>query len=232
MDRPAFGADDAMVVLDASDDEPTTIWSPPAVTSLSPAPDRPTLQVCRPLPTAAFSQRDALLGGYPEAEAAARRCGFAPVRRTVGGRMAPLHEDTLVIDLIAAHPRPNVGTRRRFAETAAIVASALQKVGVPARIGEIAGEYCPGDYSVNGDGRVKLAGVAQRVTRWGFLVSTVLVLARPDPLRRVVEECYGALGLPVDPAVVGAVSDFTVVSRPVVVAALVEEFDRRRPWTL
>ncbi len=222
-----------LVVVDESHLAPTATWSPPTVTSLGVAPEHPILRLHRPLSTAAFSQRDALLPGYPAAELAAQRCGFTPMKRTVGGRMAPLHEDTLVIDLIAAHPEANSSTRRRFAETAGIVADALLQLDVPARIGELPGEYCPGDYSVNAAGRVKLAGVAQRVTRWGFLVSTVLVLARPDPLREVVDACYGALRLPVDPSVVGAVSDYTAnVSRADVVTVLIDQFAQRQPWLI
>lgn len=214
-------------VLDESALEPAASWMPPSVTSLGGAPPRPVLRLHRPLPTAAFSQRDALLPGFPRAELAARDLGFAPVRRTVGGRMAPLHEDTLVIDLVAAHPMPQAGIRQRFDAVATAVCSALRSVDVPARVGEIPGEYCPGEYSVNAAGQVKLAGIAQRVTRWGFLVSTVLVVARPDPLRAVVEACYRELELPVDPAVVGAVSDYVgSLSRTDVVAALVDELTR------
>jgi octanoyl-[GcvH]:protein N-octanoyltransferase len=223
---------DLVDVMDESEVDPTETWRPPTVTSLGPAPDRPTLRLYRPLPTAAFSQRDALLPGYPRAEAVARELGFEPVKRTVGGRMAPLHEDTLVIDLIVAHPKPNVGTRQRFESVATAVCAALQRMDVPARIGEIPGEYCPGEFSVNAGGKVKLAGIAQRVTRWGFLVSTVLVLGRPDPLRAVVEGCYQELGLPVDPSVVGAVSDFASgVSRTDIAAILGEEMSQElRRW--
>ena len=97
-------------------------------------------------------------------------------------------------------------------------------------VGEVPGEYCPGEFSVNAAGRTKLAGSAQRVTRWGFLISIVLVLSRPDPLRAVVDAAYRALGLPCDPAVVGAVSDHAPgVSRDDVVGALVAELARVMP---
>ena len=43
---------------------------------------------------------------------------------------------------------------------------ALQRLGLDARLGELAGEYCPGEFSVNLAGRSKVMGVGQRVPFW------------------------------------------------------------------
>lgn len=159
---------------------------------------------------AAFSRRDTLAPGYPAAAAACERHGFAPFVRPVGGRMAPYHADTLVIDLAAPDPSARLGTKERFAIMADAITDGLRALGVDARIGEVPNEYCPGDYSVHAVGERgarKLAGVAQRVNKWGSVVSAMVVVADPDPLRAVAVDAYAALGQPLDPASVGAVTD-------------------------
>src|SRR3712207_7304772 len=54
------------------------------------------------------------------------------------------------------------GTAARFTAMAELVRAALARLGVPAQVGELPGEYCPGAWSLHAGG-VKLAGIAQRV---------------------------------------------------------------------
>ena len=194
------------VVRDESAAPPTS-WEPPALTGPATSPQPATIRAYTTLATAAFSRRDSRLPGYPAAAASARALGFAPVLRTVGGHLAPLHEETLIVDLISPSADPLARTRHRFRQASTAICGVLRRFGVPAQVGELPGEYCPGEFSVNASGSTKLAGIAQRVTSWGFLLSINLVVGNPDPLRAVVEACYRDLDLPVDPARVGAVGD-------------------------
>lgn len=194
-------------VRDESLVRPTAAWQAPVLARPS-GPVPPSIHVYTSLPTAAFSRRDSHLPGYPAAVEAARALGFAATIRTVGGRLAPLHERTLIIDTVAAMAEPQTSTRDRFQRASAAICRALRGLGVPAQVGELPGEYCPGEFSVNAAGEVKLAGIAQRVTPWGFLVSVNLVVSDPEPLRAVVDACYRRLEIPVDPSRVGAVSDY------------------------
>lgn len=201
-------------------DAPDADWEPWA-TALRPATgqeraERPTppedgaLWLHRTGRRAAFSRRDTLAPGYPAAAAACERHGFAPFVRPVGGRMAPYHADTLVIDLAAPDPLARDGIKERFAIMAEAIADGLRALGLDARIGEVPDEYCPGEYSVHAvsdRGARKLAGVAQRINKWGSVVSAMVVVADPDPLRAVAVDAYAALEQPLDPASVGAVSD-------------------------
>jgi lipoate-protein ligase A len=74
-------------------------------------------------------------------------------------------------------------------------------------VGEIAGEYCPGTFTVNARGATKLVGAAQRLVRGGWLLSTVIVANGSDRLREVLDDVYRALELDWDPSTVGAVAD-------------------------
>ena len=97
--------------------------------------------------------------------------------------------------------------RDSFEAEASLVTEALRGLGVDARIGEVPGEYCPGRWSVNEGGRMKLTGTGQRVIHGGAHVGTVVVVEDAASIRTVLTPVYAALGLDWDPATVGAVAD-------------------------
>lgn len=166
----------------------------------------PVLRSYQPAPTVAFGRRDAFLPGFAAAAAAAHRQGFTPVVRGAGGRAAAYDQGCLVFDEIMPAAESIAGIQERFAADARRQAGALRALGVDARVGEVAGEYCPGEFSVNARGRVKLIGAAQRIVRGAWLLSSVVVVEGAAGLRTVLEEVYDALGLTWDPATVGDVS--------------------------
>lgn len=162
----------------------------------------------RPAPTAAFTGRDALLPGFDRACAAATARGFTPVVRPVGGRFAPYHPGCLVLDLVGRHDDPRSGSTARFEGLAEALAARLRDLGADAAVGPLPREYCPGTWSVHGrTPAVKLVGSAQRQVRGAYLLSASLVVHDAAPLRGLVAEAYGILGLDVDPSTVGALED-------------------------
>lgn len=165
------------------------------------------LRVHRPPATAAFSRRDSLAAGFGEAERAARGHGFAPVVRPAGGRLAAYGPGALVLDLVGRHDAARAGIRDRFALLGEHLAAALRALGVPAAVGPVPGEFCPGEFSVHAAGTTKVAGTAQRLTRHGYLFSTVLLVTDPDPVRAVLVDCQAALGVAWRPASVGCLAD-------------------------
>jgi octanoyl-[GcvH]:protein N-octanoyltransferase len=166
-----------------------------------------TLRIARPAAVVAFAKRDALAEGYEQAVRAAEREGFGAVLRLAGGRAAVFHEGTLEVAHAAPSGDPRAGIHDRFEAEATLVCQALARLGVDARVGEVAGEYCPGRWSVNAGGRRKLAGIGQRVVSGGSHTGTVLVVEGADRVRRVLEPVYSALGLSWDGETVGAVED-------------------------
>ncbi len=183
----------------------------------------PLVRLYRPGPTVAFGRLDALRPGYRAAVAAARAHGFAPVLRQPGGHAAAYDHGAVCLDVVRPEPDALPALQERFAEAAELIAGALGGLGVDARVGELPGEYCPGGSSVNADGRIKLAGIAQRVVRGGSLLGAVVVAAGTDRIRPVLEEVYAALGLDWDPATAGSVADVAPdVSVADVEAALLE----------
>jgi lipoate-protein ligase A len=165
------------------------------------------LRLYRPDDALAFSVLDRTRPGFESALALARERGFTPLLRLAGGQAAVFHRQTLAFSWSRPVAELRDGVEARYEEIAAILVSALQRLGVDARTGELPGEYCPGRFSVNAGGRVKLAGVGQRVIRGAAHVGGVLVVTDADRVADVLGPVYDALGLALDPATVGSVAD-------------------------
>lgn len=165
------------------------------------------LRVYRPAPTLAFGRLDRLRPGFAAAVAAARAHGFEPVLRAPGGHAVAYHEGCLGIDELIGEPDPIAGMHDRFAASGDLMARALRSLGVDARVGPVPREFCPGEFTVNARGTVKLVGTAQRVLRHASLLAASVAVADADRLRAVLVDVYSALELEMDPATVGAVGD-------------------------
>ena len=102
---------------------------------------------------------------------------------------------------------PVVGTHDRFRDEGERLAGALRTLGVDARVGEVPGEYCPGAYSVNARGRVKLIGTAQRLVRGGALLGASIVVGDGAGVRAVLDDVYAALEFDWDATTAGAIDE-------------------------
>jgi octanoyl-[GcvH]:protein N-octanoyltransferase len=165
------------------------------------------VRIYRPAPTVAFGRLDRLRPGFPEAVAAARSHGFEPVLRAPGGHAVGYHEGCLGIDELVGEADPIAGMHDRFAASGDLMARALRSLGVDARVGPVPREFCPGEFTVNARGAVKLVGTAQRVLRHASLLAASVAVSGADRLRAVLVDVYEALELDMDPATVGAVGD-------------------------
>lgn len=174
-----------------------------------------TLRLYSPDPTMAFGQRDVRLPGYETAVEKSREHGFAPVIRKAGGRAAAYHRGTLIVDHVEPSDEAMLGHQQRFKVLGELYANALRRGGIDARVGEIPGEYCPGEFSVHGvpDAQsptrhaIKLVGTAQRVIAGAWLFSSVFVIEDSAPIRGVLDDVYRAMGIEMDPGTVGAADD-------------------------
>jgi octanoyl-[GcvH]:protein N-octanoyltransferase len=165
-----------------------------------------TVRVSRPGRAVVFGKRDVVSEGYADAVEAARAGGFEAVERLGGGRAAVFHEGTLHFGHAVRSGEPGL-IMQRFEETAERAARALGRLGIDARVGEVAGEYCRGEHSVNARGTKKLVGLGQRVVKGGSYVGGVLVVSGAERIREVLLPVYEALGLEWAPQTTGAVED-------------------------
>ena len=169
------------------------------------APD--SLRLYRPDNALLFSSLDARRPGYARALELARQAGFESVVRLAGGHAAVFLESSLAFAWACSDPDAALHIRPRFERLSGWVVAALRSLGLDARIGELAGEYCPGEFSVNVGGRIKVMGVGQRVIRGGAHVGGVITVADTRRLREVLAPIYAALELEFRAETAGGIAD-------------------------
>lgn len=188
----------------------------------------PTLRLHVPGALVAFGRADRVSPGYAAAVRAAEAHGFAAVERLAGGRAAVFHEATLAFSLALPEPEPKTGIRERFEMVSHLMADAFETLGVDARVGEIAGEYCPGQWSVNVGGKVKVMGVGQRLVRGAAHIGGVVVVDEGHRIRDVLIPVYRALGLDWDPRTAGSLADRSPgITNSLVLKSIESQFSRR-----
>ncbi|WP_229774156.1 lipoate--protein ligase family protein [Halocalculus aciditolerans] len=165
----------------------------------------PAIRVWRPGRCVAFGRRDTRAAGYEEARAHARVEGFEPVERSVGGRAVAYTASTVAFARADPVEELRAGMNERYARATSAVQRALWHLGVPAEHGEPPESFCPGDHSLQYEG--KLVGVAQRVTSEAALASGVLLVDDREEISHVLDGVYRALDAPFDPESVGTVAD-------------------------
>lgn len=187
-----------------------------------------TLRLHVPGPMVAFGRADRVTPGYPSAVRAARAHGFAAVERLAGGRAAVFHESTIAFSLALPEPEPKTGIQERFEMISQLMVDAFESLGVDARIGELPGEYCPGQWSVNVAGKVKVMGVGQRLVRRAAHIGGVVVVDDGDRIRNVLVPVYRALGLDWDPRTAGSLADRSPgITTELVMKSIQDQFRRR-----
>lgn len=178
----------------------------------------------RPPRQVAFGRRDAATDGYELAREAADEHGYTPVERQVGGRAVGYTGETVAF-AYAVPDEGREGIQARYRDVTDLVADALRSTGATLRRGEPEAAFCPGDHSLQSDG--KIVGIAQRVRRETAIVGGCVVVSKPDEreLASVLDPVYDALEVPFDPDSIGSVENAGGSGRPDdVIDALVAAF--------
>lgn len=185
-----------------------------------------TIRLSRPGRVVAFGRRDVVSPGYRAAVAAAAASGFPGMERLSGGRAAAFSEGALSLTMTVPDPRPAERTNQRFVEWTGLLRDAFADLGADARIGPVPDEYCPGEFSINAGGRIKLAGVGQRMVRGAAHIGFVILVSGSELVADVLEPVYEALGLDYSRASVGSLEDAVPgVGREETEAALLRRLD-------
>jgi octanoyl-[GcvH]:protein N-octanoyltransferase len=190
----------------------------------------PTLRLHVPGAMVAFGRADRVTPGYPSAVRAAEAHGFAAVERLAGGRAAVFHEATIAFSLALPEPDPKTGIDQRFELVSGLMTDAFTALGLDAHVGELPGEYCPGRWSVNVGGKVKVMGVGQRLVRGAAHIGGVVVVDDGHRIRDVLIPVYRALGLDWDPRTAGSLADRSPgLTNAAVIESIRDQFQGRFP---
>jgi lipoate-protein ligase A len=188
----------------------------------------PVLRLYVPGRVVAFGLADRVANGYRFAVRAAKAHGYSAVERLAGGRAAVFHEGTLAFSWATPDPDPKTRIEERFKTISGIMADAFDTLGIDARVGQLPGEYCPGDWSVNVGGRVKVMGVGQRIVRGAAHVGGVVVVDHGHRIRDVLIPIYRALHLDWDPRTAGSLADRSPgLNTDHVTRAIIDSFSER-----
>lgn len=162
-----------------------------------------SLRLYRPQSIVAFGKRDVIVPGFGRAVTAARDQGFASVVRLAGGRAAVFHPGTVAFAWTIPTRDPRLGITERFQRMSDMLVGALRQLGADAHIGEVEGEYCPGEFSINLGGEVKVMGVGQRLVSGAAHVGGVVVVTGGEAIADVLIPVYRELELPFKPSTSG-----------------------------
>lgn len=173
----------------------------------------------------AATRLETRLPGFDGAVRRAKSLGFPVLVRNSGGGAVVANEGSISFSITAPVEDLRHGLFERYDEGAALVVSALQRSGVEAETGEVEGEFCPGAYSVRvgGSSGIKVAGLAQRVTRRAARIEALILISETKSLVPVLQKFHAALGLPFRPDSVGDLP----TSVPRVMNALCSEVEVR-----
>ena len=146
------------------------------------------------------TRRDTFRPGFADAVRASSEQGYPVLVRSSGGGATAAHHGTFGFSIIRSAREPRSTVRERYDEAAALVLGAFSRLGVRgAAVGEVRGEFCPGDHSIRvGDWEsgMKVVGIAQRVTRRATSVGGIVLVEGEEELARVLERVYAAMRLP------------------------------------
>jgi len=167
-----------------------------------------SLRLYRPDRALLFSSLDTRRPGYARAVSLAEESGFPSLIRLAGGHAALFLEESIAFAWASPDPNAQLHIRHRFEALSLWIMRALRRLGLDARVGPVAGEYCPGEYSVNIGGQVKVMGVGQRVIKGGAHVGGVLTVAETPLLRETLILIYESLEVEFQPETAGGIADF------------------------
>lgn len=173
----------------------------------------------------ALTRPETRLAGFPEAARRMSASGFPVLVRNSGGGAVAANSGALSFSMTFPVEDLRHGLYERYAEGSRVVVTALRRLGVEAEEGEVEAEFCPGAYSVRSGGAqgIKVAGLAQRVTRRAARVEALVLVSETGEIRSVLADLYPALGLPFRPEGVG---DLTGKSGPLSVQAVAAALTR------
>ncbi len=199
------------------------------------AGERPaTLSITPSTRHVGVTKRDTHRPGFREAVEFSEKLGFSVFVRGAGGGATAAAAGTFGFSIVRPSRRGDaaLGVAARYREASDLALAAFSRLGVhDAEVGEVAGEFCPGDNSLRIGGYrtgMKVCGIAQRLTSRATSVGGIVLVAGHREITPVLEAVYGAMNLPFRPESVGSLARAGYAGNvSEVVAAFAREGDKR-----
>lgn len=165
----------------------------------------PTALLWSSAPYVGLTRPETRLPGYPEALREMAALEVPVLVRNSGGGAVAANRGSLSFSMTFPVEDLRHGLYERYAGGLQVMVAALRGLGADAEEGEVEREFCPGAYSVRSGGPqgIKVAGLAQRVTRRAARVEALILVTQTTAVRDTLSRLYPALGLPFRPEGVG-----------------------------
>ena len=189
----------------------------------------PTISISPTVRHVGVTRRDTFRPGFDEAVRASNEEGYPVLVRSSGGGATAAGSGTFGFSIIRSGDEQETGRsiHERYDEAAELVLAAFSRLGVRAEVGEVQGEFCPGDHSIRVGGwrdGSKVVGIAQRLTRRATSVGGIVLVSGEEELERVLALVYGVMNLPFRPGNVGSLQQAGLKAGvPEVIEAFAEE---------
>jgi octanoyl-[GcvH]:protein N-octanoyltransferase len=188
----------------------------------------PTALLWTSSPYVGATRPETRMPGFARAAQGAETAGFPVLIRNSGGGAVAANEGSISFSLTSPVEDLRHGLYERYDDGAELIVAAMERVGIRAEAGEVEGEFCPGAFSVRAGGPlgIKIAGLAQRVTRRAARLEALVLVEKTAELVPTLRNFYGTLGLPFRAESVG---DLAGTNVPAVIEALSETIRARYP---
>ncbi len=168
----------------------------------------PTISIAPSARHVGVTRRDTLRPRFTDAVRASYEEGYPVLVRSAGGGAIAAGGGTFGFSIYRPSEDAKRNPRERYEEAGALVLGALSRLGIQgAEVGEVRDEFCPGDHSIrvgSFENGMKLAGIAQRVTKRATSVGGIVLIWGEKDLARILSRVYAALDLPMRPESVGS----------------------------
>ena len=156
----------------------------------------------------AFGPSDVRNDGYDSAVSYLKEKNFSAVNRLTGGHAVTFHPGTLIFGWMFHDLQARFRMHHYFELVSNFFQSVISDFGLNCFVGEIDGEYCSGQYSLNLDKKVKIAGIAQRIVNRAVYIGGFIAINNSDLIKAMLIPIYKNLGINWDPQTVGALNDY------------------------
>ncbi|MBR74445.1 MAG: hypothetical protein CL872_05875 [Dehalococcoidaceae bacterium] len=166
------------------------------------------LRVYRGIEQIAFGPADVRNKGYNAAVSYAKQQKFSTVNRLTGGHAVTFHSGTLVFAWMFNDLDARLKMHYYFDLVSNFFQNIVNEFGLDCFVGEIDGEYCSGEYSLNLDNKVKIAGIAQRIVNKAVYIGGFIAINNSNLIKKMLIPIYKDLGIKWNPQTVGSLADY------------------------
>ena len=156
----------------------------------------------------AFGPSDIRKPGYQLAVQEAKKKKFFVVNRLTGGHAVTFHDGILAFAFMFHDREARSKMHYYFNFVSSILQDALGSLGFACNVGELTGEYCPGQYSINIENKIKIAGIAQRIVANAVYVGGFIAVSNADLIKEILVPVYSHLEIDWNPNTVGSLENY------------------------